>query len=71
MVTFRITQYLEWRKEKMGRQQDAMKMSDDGRVMIPKYIRLRLNLKPKDVFDIVLENNVIKLTPKIDRRQDK
>lgn len=55
----------------MGRQQDAMKMADDGRVMIPKYIRMRLNLKPKDVFDIVLENNVIKLTPKIDRRQDK
>lgn len=53
----------------MGRQQDAMKISDDGRVMIPKYIRLRLNLKPGDIFDIVLDNNTIKLTPKIDRRQ--
>lgn len=53
----------------MGRQQDAMKISDDGRVMIPKYIRIRLNLKPGDIFDIVLDNNTIKLTPKIDRRQ--
>lgn len=55
----------------MGRQQDAMKMADDGRVMIPKYIRMRLNLKPGDIFDIILEDNVIKLIPKIDRRQSK
>lgn len=53
----------------MGRQQDAMRMADDGRVMIPKYIRIKLNLRPKDVFDIVLEDNVIKLTPVVDRRK--
>lgn len=55
----------------MGRQQDAMKLADDGRVMIPKYIRIRLNLQPKDVFDVTLEDNVIKLIPKIDRRLNK